>query len=289
LGEGGGIFNQPGGTLVVSGCTFAYNQAIGGSNASAGSGTAKVGEGGGGGLASTFGAIGTVLNSTFDHNLAQGGSGNTGGSGVVLVGAGLGGGIDNLSASFTVGNCTFTANQAVGGVANTGGAFTGSGIGGGFANSAPPPGAGPAPLATVTGSTFTGNQALGCPGVAGGNGGDGLGGALANILGAILTISGCAISGNQATGGAGGNGGNGFGGGLYNDGQSTLTVTGSTITANGATGGAAGSGGSAGQGIGGGAYFASAGTVCLDVLTSIFANTASTSDDDVFGVFTICP
>jgi hypothetical protein len=101
------------------------------------------------------------------------------------------------------------------------------------------------------------------------------------------------ITGNQATGGTGGsgaNGGNGFGGGLYNDGTSTLTVTGSTVTNNSATGGAAGSGGTAGLGEGGGAYSVTGGVVCLDAYTlkHLFKNAASTSDNNVFGVFTIC-
>jgi hypothetical protein len=54
--------------------------------------------------------------------------------------------------------------------------------------------------------------------------------------------------------------------------------------------GAAGSGGSAGQGVGGGAYFATGGTVCLDAFTvaNIIGNTASTSNNDIFGAFTIC-
>jgi hypothetical protein len=158
-------------------------------------------------------------------------------------------------------------------------------------------------IATVTGSTFSGNQALRSNGVAGANGGDGLGGGLANLTGATLTVSGSALTGNQAIGGAGGvggNGGNGFGGGIFNDGLSvspdnagtpaTLTVTGTTITANQATGGAAGSGGSAGEGIGGGAYFAVGGDVCLDTFTqsNVKKNHASTSDDDIFGAFTTC-
>jgi hypothetical protein len=67
-----------------------------------------------------------------------------------------------------------------------------------------------------------------------------------------------------------------------------LTVTGSTVTANSATGGAAAAAGCAGLCEGGGAYFATGGDVCLDVATSISGNTASNSDDDVFGTFTIC-
>jgi hypothetical protein len=70
----------------------------------------------------------------------------------------------------------------------------------------------------------------------------------------------------------------------------TLTVTGSTINANQATGGAAGSGGADGQGIGGGAYLATGGVACLDLysVAHIFGNTATTSNNDVFGDFTIC-
>ena len=57
-----------------------------------------------------------------------------------------------------------------------------------------------------------------------------------------------------------------------------------------AEGGAAGVGGSAGTGVGGGAYFAPGGDMCLDAFTiaHVFGNRASTSDDDVFGVFSIC-
>jgi hypothetical protein len=62
------------------------------------------------------------------------------------------------------------------------------------------------------------------------------------------------------------------------------------VTANSATGGAAGAGGSVGQGVGGGVYFVSGGVVCLHLFTSlnITGNTAPTSNNDVFGVFTIC-
>jgi hypothetical protein len=52
----------------------------------------------------------------------------------------------------------------------------------------------------------------------------------------------------------------------------------------------AGSGGGAGQGVGGGVYFADGGVVCLDAYTQahMTKNHASTSNDDVFGDFTIC-
>jgi hypothetical protein len=300
LGSGGGIANDDGGILVVSGSTFAYNQAIGGSNATAAgaSGSGRIGLAFGGGL-NAEGPT-TVTNSRFDHNDALGGSDNTGGFGVLIIGRGVGGGIASQSFTvpviLTVNNCLFTGNQAVGGASNSGGVSVGVGVGGGLENER-------VATATVTNSAFMGNQAIGGAGAAGGNGTDGLGGGLANLWGATLAVSNCALTGNQAfggAGGAGGNGGKGFGGALFNDGLSifpdnagtpaTLTVTGSTITDNQATGGNPGSGGGAGQGIGGGVYFATGGVVCLDQYTvsNIDGNIASTSNNDLFGVFTTC-
>ena len=127
---------------------------------------------------------------------------------------------------------------------------------------------------------------------------------MANLLGSTLTVSACTLSGNQAVGGAGGaagNGGNGFGGGLFNDGLSSapanagtpasLTITGSTISGNQAIGGVAGAGGIVGLGEGGGLYLADGGVACLDTFTHAHTtnNHASTSYDDLFGAFTICP
>jgi hypothetical protein len=85
----------------------------------------------------------------------------------------------------------------------------------------------------------------------------------------------------------GGNGGNGLGGAVFNNGG--LTLTGSTVVNNSADAGAAGAGGSAGLGKGGGLYV-DAGSVCLDqqTLEAIVNNRASTSNDDIFGPFTIC-
>jgi hypothetical protein len=62
-----------------------------------------------------------------------------------------------------------------------------------------------------------------------------------------------------------------------------------TITDNQASGGAAGAGRNAGQGVGGGLYFVPGGIACLDVVTIVRHNHASTSNDDLFGFFTICP
>jgi hypothetical protein len=72
------------------------------------------------------------------------------------------------------------------------------------------------------------------------------------------------FSSNQALAGTGGIGG-----------------TGGT----GSPAGASGPAGADGQGIGGGIYIAG-GTVKISKKTRLFDNFASTSDDDVFGVFT---
>jgi hypothetical protein len=298
---GGAIQSGEQTTLVVDGCTFAYNLALGGSNAIGGtSGAGRLGLASGGALDNQNSA--TVTNSTFIGNEARAGSGNSGSAGFLIVGRAVGGAIDNwffpgeAPGDLIASNLLFTDNEAVGGDANVGGPFGGYGIGGALSNQF-------GATTTVSDCTFTGNQAVGGRGATGSPGGEGLGGGLANILGATLAVSNCMLSGNQALGGAGGsgaNGGNGFGGGVYNDGLSvasqnagtpaTLTITGSTVTGNTATGGAAGSGGSSGQGLGGGAYFAAGGVVCLDLFTlaHVTGNHASTSDEDLFGVFATC-
>jgi hypothetical protein len=292
--------------LTIDSCTFLNNEAIGGSNASgiSTSGLGTIGAGIGGAIL-VEGPV-TITNCNFAGNQALGGNNNMGGSGGFNVGAGEGGAI--ASAPFqnqymmTVSNSTFTNNVAEGGTGNVGGINTAVGLGGAFANV--PTAAGGVSTAVITASTFTGNQAIGGQGGAGGNGSFGLGGAIANVLGMTMTVSHCTLTGNQAVGGAGGaggNGGNGLGGGIFNDGTSilpsnfgtpsTVTVTVTTIMGNSATGSAAASGGSAGQGIGGGVYFLSGGVVCLDAFTvaHIFGNIASTTDNDIFGVFTFCP
>jgi hypothetical protein len=152
---------------------------------------------------------------------------------------------------------------------------------------------------TVSGSTLTGNQALGGAGGSGGNGGRGLGGGIFNDgpstfptnLGdpTILTVLDSRIANNEAEGGDGGTGGDGLGGGLYVaggcDDMVTVTVADSRIEHNEAEGGDGGGRHHRGhgQGLGGGVYIAG-GTVCI-TNTKIKHNHADTSDDDVFGVF----
>jgi hypothetical protein len=98
---------------------------------------------------------------------------------------------------------------------------------------------------------------------------------------------GCLIVDNQAIGGAAGpdgNGGDGLGGGLFAASGASVTLQSTLVVANEADGGAAGDTGQAGLGQGGGVYVADGATVYADALTVISGNTASTSDDDVFGV-----
>jgi hypothetical protein len=177
----------------------------------------------------------------------------------------------NAGLSVTIAGLTITHGQA-----------GGSNGGGGILNVG-------SALALVN-DTFSNNEAVG-------NNSERLfgGGAITNRTGATLTIAGCSFIANQAIGGSGG-----FGEGISNDGLSiaaqnvgmltTLTVTETTITDTQATGGTAGTGGSGGTGVGGGVYFATGGEVCLDdaTLLALAGNLASTSNDDLFGVYMIC-
>jgi hypothetical protein len=88
-------------------------------------------------------------------------------------------------------------------------------------------------------------------------------------------------------------GGDGYGGGIY-AGGGTLQIRGTSFTANSAQGGLGGNahtGADAadGNGVGGGIYVAPAAPAGLDAFTQSHttSNTASTSDNDIFGSFTI--
>jgi hypothetical protein len=143
------------------------------------------------------------------------------------------------------------------------------------------------------------NQALGGAGGAGANGGDGLGGGIASgaldfALGqpdptSSLTVNGGKIAGNEAVGGTGGsgaNGGDGLGGGSFLGGG-TADFDHSQVVFNDALGGAAGSGGTAGQGVGGGLYIFVDASVFLSPDTLVTGNHASTSNNNIFGSFTV--
>jgi hypothetical protein len=276
-------------TATVSHSTFFGNQAAGGA---AGAGSPFTRNGLGGAIMNDAGTF-TVSHSLFLDNQAVGGFGG----GPVSFGAG--GAISNVAlvgdAILSVSSSLFLDNRAIGGATGTG-TSPQSGRGGAIANFV----AGVAPLpvtvtatATVTDSVLLDNQAIGGAGATGGNGGTGQGGGIVNLNGGILTVTHSALVGNLALGGAGGlggNGGNGLGGGVFNGGPNpfgtpSLTLDRSLVVLNRADGGAAGDGGSAGLGQGGGLYLTPGGTACADLRTAIFANHASTSDDDVFGSF----
>ena len=297
---GGALFDE-GGTMTLNDTTLADNLAQGGSGAAGGTGLGFIGDANGGGFAG-FGVL-TFTNSTFDHNEAMSGSGNTGSTAGVDASAAYGGaictdggGLFGFSDSFTASNLTMTNNQAVGGAGNQAGGnpagvLVGTATAGAFAFFD-----GGTSTATISDSTVDDNQAIGGAGEAGGSGADGRGGGLATYLGGNLVVTDCTVAHNRAGGGRGrarGNGGNGLGGGIYDDGSSAvgisaLTITGSTITHNDADGGEEGARGSDGQGIGGGLYLAAGGIVCIDATTVVKKNHASTSNDNVFGLFTIC-
>jgi phospholipase/lecithinase/hemolysin len=269
LGQGGAIYNNA--SLTVTGSSFSFNRAVGGSNDT--NGDLFSGDGSGGAIAS--GTVGAALggkgngvldvsDSVFNYNQALGGDNNNGPTSPtnLTVGPsnGNGGAILVFQGKAAISASAVDFNRAVGGAGavNQHGGF---GIGGGilFFNFG---------VGGVTGivadSAIVGNAAIGGQGGPGGQGGDGLGGGLAAgglgggaLLPETVTVSNTLVALDLAQGGrggVGGNGGDGLGGGLYNDAGSTLTATDSLIILNLARGGLGRGGGHAGQGIGGGVY-----------------------------------
>jgi hypothetical protein len=269
--EGGAITNHGGSTLFVSGSTFSNNGGIAGSNAVGGASGVGVVAVAYGGAIENLGTA-TIVDSAFDHNQAIGGSGNGGGAGFLYFGQGIGGAIANFAfggpGTLTMSNVSFIDNQAAGGSNNaTGYPWSGDGIGGAVTSWL-------GGSASISDSSFSGNQAIG------GAGFDGLGGAVANWLGSTITMNDCTITAALAFGGAGG--GSGLGGGIWNDGVSTnpfsglpvaasISILGSTVTSSQAS-------------TGGGAYLTSGGSACADSSTVIGAN----QPDNVFGVLSSC-
>jgi hypothetical protein len=235
---------------------------------------------------------------------ASGGNGGAGGAGGV-AGSGIGGGMETANASISLTQSTFDGNQAWGGVGGFGGAggkggngdprqfgqtdFPGAGGKGGAAGIGRNGIGGGMHISSgdlqVVHTDFT-NDVAG--GGAGGNGGHG-GNAGTSSSGKV---------GNSGSGGAGANGGNGYGGGLFIDSGDLNIVQGSfshdqAVAGTGGAGGAKGTGrdgsagaaGTAGQGVGGAVYI-NGGTVEISRKTAFSKNSASTSDDDVFGPFT---
>lgn len=284
---GGSLYLETGSTLVVSNATI-IGHAVGGTADASGTG----GSGEGGGIYAAIGASVAVTNSTISRSFATG----NGGFGV-SGGVGAGGAIYDAGADLTIDRCVFADNQARGGTAYVG--LAGNGMGGAIFVAGG--------NASVANSFLEGNYAIGGSGPAGG---DSLGGGIDLAAGNLaltnstlednivefddavqgndegggiyqaagtLTVSHCSLSANEAL--CLGGGGVALGGGIF-VGGGTLTLTNSTISGNLAEGA---------TGIGGGLYIA-AGYVCMDRPTflAITGNSASTSNPDIFGPFTIC-
>jgi hypothetical protein len=234
----------------------------------------------------------TVSGTTFIANQAVGGP---------IQGGGVGGAIllqnSGFTFTFTLSNSLLMDNEAT---CDTGG-FGALGGGLGILGS----------VATVSQTSFIGNQAKGDLGSGAGNqAGIGLGGAIA--IEGELTLSDCTLAANEAIGGAGtdgATGGSGQGGAIWNLGS--MSVTRATITGNSAIGGSGGGNGSGGgvytygtatfvdtlitlnqadggsgggQGVGGGLYIAS-GTTTLLGKTKVVLNVASTSNNNIYGPY----
>jgi hypothetical protein len=307
IADGGAISSTLGSEVVLQDCTIQNNQAIGG-HGNAGTGPASfVGTGIGGGISSSvdglFGgdssnspSILSVTNCSITDNEALGGNDNTGAGDMVSVGAGLGGAVANyLGATAALDGTPLADNRAQGGVGNQSGGPTppdlgaGGAVFNGLGNFQLVTGEFLAPsIVTLSASDLTGNEASGGEGVSGGHGGDGWGGAIAGMFQATTTVKDTTITGSLAVGGdgdTGANGGDGHGGGLFNDRSSALALYGCQVTQNTANGGQGGAGGTEGEGVGGGAY--NLGHFGLDAFSSVTGNSASTSDDDIFGTFKI--
>ena len=165
----------------------------------------------------------------------------------------------------------------------------------------------------IADSAIVNNQALGGDAYADGyhsmSGNTGLGGAVCVGAGtAVLTNT--TVTSNVARGGDGadgytlrgvgkfppGNGGDAIGGGIYASSSAAVTLRGNAVTGNAATGGKGGKSqggnlprGANGAGKGGGIYIAPTASVGLDAFTlaNTKSNSASTSDNDIFGSYSI--
>jgi hypothetical protein len=281
---------DPPASASLSDCTFLDNRSTGGTGGDHAAGA----QGSCGAFLADHG-VDVLRGCTFIGNESIGGAGGIGANGGPGRAGALRLGPRDGNVSVLATDCFFAGNKAIGGTAGLGG-VGGLGEGGAVANvqifgSIPIIGAQTSNL-TLRDCVLTDNEAVGG---AGATGGVGRGGGISNAGGLMLINPGaistavidCVVSDNVAQGGDGsaGNGGNGLGGGIFTDKTAVLSVTGSTITDNAAIGAA---GFSDGKGQGGGVFIATGAKVCIDLATTITGNHASTSDDDVFGVFTTC-
>lgn len=267
-----GTVNDSGSTTEIDHSLFTNNRALGGAGGSTGFG----GNAGGGALYSIDSAL-EVAASSFFGNLARGGAGGTAG------GAALGGAIEGLalnqtdSAATRISGSLFTNNQALGGSGPSSDAAYAAG--GALYNGGS--------VLDVCQTWITGNAARGGQG-ANAYGGGIFSGNSALPTAATLTIRQSVVSGNTARGGSGGQG---QGGGIYNGNlvlgatPPVATMLSSIVVGNQALGGAGG--------IGGGIYTTGTfnaspiGFFNFNPLGSVlFANRATTSNDNVFGTLT---
>ena len=304
-GQGGALNNFA--NLIVHNSTLTNNLALGtpmapgavpSQTVSSGSATA-----GGGifcipGIFGVTSATATITDSTLVGNQAVGGAGAAGSASVAgsAGSIGEGGGISLIAVeSALVDGCTLADNVALGGAGGSsggaGGGLGAPGVSGGIDLAFGSP-------VTVSNTTLINNQAIGGAGAAGSNGGDGVGGGVNVGSGVIygapdncsLTLTDSTIIGNLAQGGAGGagnDGGDGTGGGVSVLAGSSASIDATWIVANAALGGSPGTGGASGQGSGGGLYIDTGALVTLTKSTKVILNFASTSADDIFGVYTI--
>jgi phospholipase/lecithinase/hemolysin len=292
-GQGGGLYNEGGGTANLIGCIVSNNLAQGGANTTISSADFGAGGAFGGGILNNFYGTVNIYSSIIVGNRAQGGAMTTQpGPGSIAVGGGIS---STQHTTLTMTNCEVLANTAIGGHGGAGtnallaaGQLAGFAFGGGIdvSNSDS--------IATIRGSVIAANQAIGGAGGAGNNGANGYGGGIGvgwGVLvglvpdGSQLTLTNSFVLINTALGGAGGagaDGGTGLGGGLYVSGSCSATVTASLVALNQADGGAAGAGGHVGQGHGGGVAYQVGSVFNEDSRTEIRYNHASTSDDDIF-------
>jgi hypothetical protein len=325
LADGGAIYNQ--GTLDLSGVTVQNNSAIGANGQGNGSvpsaafgggiysngsltleggtilqsnlvcggvGSYSSGANGFGGGLYVGGGTATLTDVTLSANAASGGVGGityippgTTALGTLLPGGnGYGGGLAISGGTVILNNDTLINNTAQGGRGGWG-KFGGLGLGGnGFGGGLYAAGG----TITLLDDTVSGNTAKG--GAGGGgfferHGPNGFGGAL-YVAGGTVALTSDTLSNNVAEGLYSFYGGAGEGGALYAAGG-TITLRNDTVTGNAALGGSGAR--VPGAGTGGGLYIASAATVYLDAFTLAHTinNTASTSNNDIFGSYILIP
>ncbi|MGE0132541.1 MAG: Ig-like domain-containing protein [Blastocatellales bacterium] len=274
-GGGGGGFGGNGGSATNSCAPTVYGFGGGGGGGTVGNGISScntVGGGGGtanGGAGGNFGFPGVAGGYGGGGGGAGGaqstGSNPTGGAGGIGGGGGGGGNDGTISTPHGDGGA-----GGFGGAGGGGGQSSsqgGNGGTGGFAGG----GGGGGQGGTTSSTHFPGvggqsGFGAGNGGIAdrnygsGGGGGGGLGGAIFNDQGGVITLNGCALSGNTAQGGRGGdgsngninnltifpgsrggNGGSGYGGAIFNR-NGSITLTDCTLSGNLVTAGSGGVG-----------------------------------------------